>query len=376
MEKEKQLAVEEGRKPRPMCEIAKPGDPQPKMPKGMTGSWLQNHFNVRYGTEIAIRLEPERWALCTLHMHLRICGAMLERSVFRQLSEKDGRAGMGGKSVAQKLFEFLCFCGLRISQVKAPKANVDLYYSSLTRHSFCGSEADAVCLLWKEILDIVYPEEERKKRSVGEKYDRAFKMWQCYTEKLWPLICKQGMDREVKAEQVQKLALEFTEFFVECCGATEHLYIHMLNAHLPDQIRTFPVDITKFQTSGLEHGHKMRKQWASAMISHIQSVPGATKTVSSYVRNEGTDNAVTVASYMQRVGFSRIHQLLRNETVQNTLFKQLLTSDGHFKLAEDAKKNVRAQRRARNCKTEDKRDSITSVKMAGPAMPPALQTCK
>ena len=365
IKREKEKATEEKRKPKPMCEIANPGDRTPKMPKGMAGSWLQNHMNVRYGTDVVIRLEPCKWAICTLHLHLRMCSAMLDRTVFRELSERDGKAGEDGKSVAQKLFEFLCLCGLRIGKVKPAKQSVDLYYHSLTKHSFCGSEADAICLLWREVLELVYPAESREKmRGVRIKYERAYKMWECYTERLWPLICKQGLDREDKADQVKNCAHEFTELFVSACGATEHLYIHMPNAHLPDQIRTFPVDITKFQTSGLEHGHKLRKQWASTMMSFMKGPADALKVVSSYVKFEGTENAYTVAGYVQKAGFSRIHQLLRSELMSTVLFKQLQNSDGHLQIAEDAKKNVRAQRRAR--------EQLTCLKL-GP-MPP-LKTC-
>jgi hypothetical protein len=108
---------------------------------------------------------------------------------------------------------------------------------------------------------------------------------------------------------------------VKAVGATEHLYIHLLVVHLPEQIRRLPVDPWYFQTSGLEHKHKQRKQWAHQLTNHSKPhQKGTDRTVSGYI-NPRTHKYVE--GYVQGAGPGRIHQLARVEVVTGVLFSAL-----------------------------------------------------
>jgi hypothetical protein len=168
-------------------------------------------------------------------------------------------------------------------------------------------------------------------------------MWAYYAEVLWPLICTPSADKLAKSTAVQFAGLKYAELFASACGAKTILYIHLLTAHLPQQIRNFPVDPAMFQTSGLEHGHKLRKLWARTMSNCLlPHVIGTTKTVDAYFNRDGH----LVASYVQSIGHGRLHQLLRLEVVANTLFKANENPDGQLHIMEKDKRQAYATKRA------------------------------
>ena len=148
-----------------------------------------------------------------------------------------------------------------------------------------------------------------------------------------PAVGKEA--RAAKAVEVEKQGIEFVRLFVRANKATKHPYLHILTTHLPRQIRDLPADPVCFQTSGLEHGHKQRKEVARGMCNFTgPKSAGETKTVAEYKKANGA----VVREYKQGVGVGALHQLLRTELVANTLYKWESNSDGHLVKMERVKR--------------------------------------
>ena len=85
--------------------------------------------------------------------------------------------------------------------------------------------------------------------------------------------------------------------------STTHLYIHLLVAHLPQQIRDFGLDPWFLQIQGLEHLHKIRKSWARQMSNchkhRSEHLVKATDKRKAFKRSSGT---------------TMVHQLLGTST--------------------------------------------------------------
>ena len=73
-------------------------------------------------------------------------------------------------------------------------------------------------------------------------------------------------------EKAAKLEVEsraWLDLWKTATGGSQTVYIHLMCVHLPEQIRSLPVDPYYFQTSGLEHGNKMRKHIALDLTNHF-----------------------------------------------------------------------------------------------------------
>ena len=343
-----------------VCVVAQVGDTDNPATVGGK-SWLA-HFNVRYANPVLMAIEPNNWSVCVLHLHLRLVSALLSYTVFHRLTEYDKKWRKNRKaddrddsdSICHKMFELLRICGIRVRQVSIAEKSVGAkFYQSVTKHSFMGNEADAMLVIWPLVLDLVFPEEERRKsRSTQQSFENAQAAWRQYAEILWPLIRTPAVGkeaREAKAAKVEEEALVFVEKYVAANKATTHLYMHILTSHLPQMIRDLPVDPALFSTSGLEHGHKQRKAFAALMCNLLgPHVEGTTKNVSSYTR-QGTESTPgeLVAGYCQQQDFGALHQLLRLELVQNTMFKHFEDSDGHLQSMELARRQQHTAAAAR-----------------------------
>ena len=124
------------------------------------------------------------------------------------------------------------------------------------------------------------------------KYDNYCALWVAW-ESLWDLICtpRQEDAAGLKANKVREEATAFTELWVKCFGATKHLYMHLLNAHLPDQIEFFVVDPCEVALQDHEHDHHMTKQDARChsnghkVLSKKERGP---HTIQTYGKTDGT----------------------------------------------------------------------------------------
>ena len=78
----------------------------------------------------------------------------------------------------------------------------------------------------------------------------------------WALIKADKFDREAWAVEIENAGAEFITAWVAAVGgATKGVYLHMLQAHIPDLVRRFG-NLSKYSSQGLEHTHKMQKRFA------------------------------------------------------------------------------------------------------------------
>ena len=114
------------------------------------------------------------------------------------------------------------------------------------------------------------PAEARAKNyTLEDRYQSIIKAWRCWANVVWPCINNLSFDTKIeKANAVRQAACEFVPLFQEACAVPpKTLYLHLLVAHLPEQIETLPVDPYFYQTQGLEHRHKIRKQLYQLMTN-------------------------------------------------------------------------------------------------------------
>lgn len=147
--------------------------------------------------------------------------------------------------------------GVPCKEISCPENSVGKFYNSLRKHSFAGS--DAACLLgaWPLLLKAAFPEsawnpehEDYDSSSADhDRFSKATAAWQYWAAEVWPLINNLELSKEDKASQVESKGRRFVELWVKAAGEdTKHLYPHMLTTHLPEQIRTLPVDPYYLQT--------------------------------------------------------------------------------------------------------------------------------
>jgi hypothetical protein len=294
------------------CEIAKPGDTRPtRKINGKTH--LQAHFGVVYGRYPVFKIFMDQLVICILHLNLRIMGALFERTVLGEAGKHCDSPSTNPKVRVEdncgQLFAFLKDdIGLPITKITAQKGSqVQTNWLSVNRYSFSGPDARDFIEKkgWVRALDLVMPKSARNGDAfLKKKHDDAIIAWECWCLELWPLINNKAIAADTKADQVQTKAVEFVTRFRDACGRTTcHLYPHLLVAHLPNQIRDLPCDITFFQTQGLEHRHKQRKT-----SHHNQRKPRTPvkHAVRAYMKKDGT----VVRAHLQSNSISRQQQML------------------------------------------------------------------
>ena len=137
MESKKAIEEEQARckrahlKPRKMCVVAQVGDTDNPATVGGK-AWLLAHFNVRYANPVLMAIEPKNWAVCVLHLHLRLVSALLSYTVFHRLTEYDKKWWKKHKaddrddsdSICHKLFECCEFVGFEYAKSVLQKSRL------------------------------------------------------------------------------------------------------------------------------------------------------------------------------------------------------------------------------------------------------------
>lgn len=310
---------------RKMMVVAEPGDTPPTMKKADLNSWLKTHFGVCYARGPLVEVEPGLWVICILHMNLRITGAMFEHMIIKELGRHNKPAER--EKTAQMVWEILIQNGIAIKALKCPVNNVISYWNSIQNHSFAGNDCAILSFerLWLKLLDLVMPKEAREANHTLEtRYSSCVKAWDMWAGEVWPLINNLDFEtKKLKANAVRKAAREFIPLFKQACAKTPKiLYLHLLASHLPEQIETLTVDPYFYQTQGLEHRHKLRKQYHLCMTNHRK--PGEKKVtqVDSYQWLTGE----VCPAFTRSSGTSRGEQIMELMTVRDHL-RRLLT--GH-----------------------------------------------
>ena len=84
----------------------------------------------------------------------------------------------------------------------------------------------------------------------------------------WPLIKNLKMDRIEKADAIDTEGTRWVEYWKEMAGKTTHLYPHLLVAHLPNLVRSMPIDPYYLQLQSLEARHSNR---VAMIVFHTES---------------------------------------------------------------------------------------------------------
>jgi hypothetical protein len=254
---------------------AQPGDKPPPVPEQYNGtSWSVLHSCQNYGEKVLFRIPVTQWAVCILHMNLRITGMMFERTVLRNLmkdprskSKTDAKTS-SSNSRASHLYDLLLALRIPCKLFSCPKNSVGKFYNSISKHSFAGNDSAKCISAYESILKVAFPSsawdpnhaDYNHESDDTKRYNRAVAVWKQWAEEVWPLINNLELAKEDKATKLEVEGKKFMRLWVAAAGEhTSHVYPHILVAHLPNQIRDLPMDPWYFQTQCLEHKHKFRK---------------------------------------------------------------------------------------------------------------------
>ena len=244
--------------------LAQPGDSQPPVGKLLQGrhlTWQEMHFGVAYGKfPFYDGIEPSDWISCILHLNLRIVGGLATKTIYNQI----GKNKAVGEKQEETIANILKSRGIyvRTQSIKPKSSNVTQAKQDFKSHSFSGLDAETLSLVAVELLDVVSPLDVRKSDPVVEaNYQHRVKAWKLW-EVCWALIKADKFDREAWAVEIENAGAEFITAWVAAVGgATKGVYLHMLQAHIPDLVRRFG-NLSKYSSQGLEHTHKMQKRFA------------------------------------------------------------------------------------------------------------------
>jgi hypothetical protein len=308
-----------------MMVVAKVGDKPPTTKKSDLEAWLKRHFGVYYAKGPLIWLEPIFWVICILHMNLRITGAFFAHCILKELGRHTEGKPLEREAIAKQVWELLSGAGLPVKVLKCPVNETTSFWLSISKHSFAGDDCAVLACndLWLKCLDMVMPEAARNANHTLEtRYQSIIKAWRKWNEEVWPLINRLDFEtKKLKADAVRKAAREFIPLFKKAVNKTPRiLYLHLLVSHLPEQIEKLTVDPYFYQTQGLEHRHKMRKQYLFLMTNNRAPGEPRMTVVAAYQWLNGK----TCPSFERSSGTTRGEQILELTTVRDHL-RRLLT---------------------------------------------------
>ena len=339
--------------------LATPGMKPPKVPdkfatydkqKKFLPSWLDLHLNVVYGTTILLKLPPFLFAICILHLNLRLVGALLFQTMFKNLG-----TGAKGQAKAEALWELMLSCGIPIKKIKAEKKGAPTdWYKTITKHSFAGADAARMLLIWKQALRVMFPpgEAESVAGVSKEKILLYHQAWYQYCN-IWALLNNLEIAKDAKADILDDYNQEFAVTWRLAFGKTATLYAHLLFCHVSKQLRELPIDLWYLQTEGLEHCNYIRKQFAARMSNCHKAGKSTIVEVDNYVNRFGT----LVKAHTKSTGPAMAYQLLRHTVVWEHV-KQLMEDSRGTKVHE------LETRRATKRETKKKTFAKETLKMA------------
>ena len=99
-------------------------------------------------------------------------------------------------------------------------------------------------------------------------FTQCLKAWDSWGE-VWRglgITAERDANHGAWADDLQVKISAFLTSWVDACGNTKGVYLHVLQAHVSDMVREYG-DISLFSSQGLEHGHKSRKFVAFSMTN-------------------------------------------------------------------------------------------------------------
>lgn len=333
--------VEEVTDPTTQMKLASAGD---RPPSRLRKGWNKRHLNVKYGCSVLIKVEPELWAICLLHLDLRFVGTLVKKTLLRHF---DGSSLDEAK--AKLLHDHLVKSGIPIGKIRQTSKTTDTFFKSVKNHSFCGTEAITMRSIWRECLDIVFPPDEVAAASAAckDRVQRYIDVWTIYTRQdgVWATLNDLSVEKEAKAVKVESISRKFADIWVLAFNDTPTLYMHLLLHHYPDQIRNLPIDPWFLQLQGLEHNNKIRKQFARLMSNNHK--PGNQKVleIDSYLRSDGKRVKSAARWSGPCMSYVLMKQIILSEHITN-----LLTTPELISAKMDACRRIKVNARKANVK--------------------------
>lgn len=314
--------VEKVTDPKTQIQIALPGDQPPtKLRKG----WNKRHFNVRYGCATMIRIEPELWAICLLHLDLRFVGSLFSRTMLRHFDGSNL-----DEARAEELHAYLVKSHIPIGKIRQSSNTTDTYFRSCKNHSFSGPEAVILRSIWKDCLNIVFPPAEVAAASTQYKnrLRRYEDVWKIYAEEggVWTTLNDLSIEKDAKAVKVEAISRKFADAYVLAFNDSPMLYMHLLLHHYPDQIRNLPIDPWFLQLQGLEHNNHIRKMIAKFMSNNHKPENQKMLEIDSYTRTDGTRVKSAQRWSGPCMSYVLMKQIILSEHITNLLVTPELVS--------------------------------------------------
>ena len=250
--------------PEKEMKLAQAGDEQPSIGKRLKGrglTWLEMHFGVAYGKYPLYKsIEPSDWISCILHLNLRIVGGLITKTIYNQIDKNKVAGEKQEQAITKVLKERQIY--VKTSSLVAKSKNVSKAKADFKQHSFSGKDAETLLHCYLPLLNVVCAPEARKASSeVEDNFQHRKAAWEQYAL-TWKLINTVQDDWSVWADEVEAAAALFLKSWVAAIGGnSKGVYLHVLMAHIPDLIRKYG-DLNKYASHGLEHTHKLLKQFA------------------------------------------------------------------------------------------------------------------
>lgn len=295
--------------------IASIGSKPPKVPfRFQPNPHSVVHFNQKPGQTSILKIPLSNWCICVLHMNLRIVGMLFEYTVLRDPTLQKKIQGTKGDSqtLAEAVYMLLSAANIHIKHLRSPTNNVDSYYHSISRHNFAGSDASKLLHVWEPLLNLIYPECLRKENpQIARDHKASHDAWKQWATVVWPLIHDLDMDKKEKAAKVFSEGSKFVKLWKKVAGPTQHLYLHLLTAHLPEMIESMPVDPVLLQMQAAESMHALRKK-LSFLTSKLapKEVTERVSVIEDYWRLTPDGRVQEVKGYKRNDGPCRTYQTL------------------------------------------------------------------
>lgn len=233
-----------------------------------TIAFRKTHLGYNYREKSLLDIEPIDWAICCLHMMLRVVARIFKLAIQDKIKTED--EGL------------LLRTTLRVIKVKCKKnfgsKKNDKHMTQRTI-KLPGHACLKVMTNWTHLIDTMFPPpSQHKSDSLA-----AMGKWNIIYNTLADQF-QSPAEQELKAKYIEELGIDFVNHIVKWSGSKGvNYYMHWLVHHVPTQLRRFDVDL--FQLSGqqlehLNHHHKADRGFTngksrSVALKEYKGQPGS-----------------------------------------------------------------------------------------------------
>ncbi|GAQ86063.1 hypothetical protein KFL_002680090 [Klebsormidium nitens] len=209
----------------------------------------QTHAGIRFGTPPLFKLPITAYAICILHLLLRLMAITFLRTIVDNLNTPEKTDAVNALIKALHL---------GCKKVEQRKASGDTRKDT-ENINFIGREARVLLhpTAYNAFLDIAITDDDKRAdaRAIWDNLAAA------YSELLQPLNNPADkVERTAKSVVVQDKLVAYVESFSAHVGAGRAtLYMHLAMDHVPDMVRRFPIDISDLSQQFVEHKLKQGK---------------------------------------------------------------------------------------------------------------------